>query len=124
MHEITQVQLFTLRRMALASALIKQMLKFENSSNEACDFGSELCIVSLAIWPAPENLMLLYPKPHRSQLLEGLRPTLKLSISHHWPGVSCFPSFQGLHLPLQLKLKHLVVRQQRFPGQRAFHNSI
>ncbi|KAL5475772.1 hypothetical protein EMCRGX_G025622 [Ephydatia muelleri] len=70
--------------------------------------------------------MLLYPKPHRSQLLEGLRPTLMLSISHHWPGVSCSPLPQGLHqpfLPLQLKLKDLAVRQQRCPGQRAFHGS-
>ena len=39
-HHKTQVQLFTLRRMALALALIKQMLKFENSSKDACDFGS------------------------------------------------------------------------------------
>ena len=45
----TQVQLFTLRRMALAFALIIQMLKYENSSNKACDFGSELCIISLAM---------------------------------------------------------------------------
>ena len=48
-HHKTQVQLFTLRRMALALALIKQMLKFENSSKDACDFGSELCIASLAM---------------------------------------------------------------------------
>ena len=45
----TQVQLFTLRRIALALALIKQMLKFENSSKDSCDFGSELCIASLAM---------------------------------------------------------------------------
>ena len=49
-----------------------------------------------------------------------------LSISHNWPGVSCSPSPQGLHqplLPLQLKLKDLAVRQQRCPGQLAFHDS-
>ena len=39
-HHKTQVQLFALLRMALAFALIKQMLKFENSSKDACDFGS------------------------------------------------------------------------------------
>ena len=50
-----------------------------------------------------------------------------LIISHHWPGVSCSPLPQGLHqplLPLQLKLnKDLAVRQQRCPGQWAFHGS-
>ena len=39
----------SIRRMALALALIKQMLKFENSSKDACDFRSELCIASLAM---------------------------------------------------------------------------
>ena len=27
----------------------------------------------------------LYPKPHRNQLLEGLRPTLELNTFHRWP---------------------------------------
>ena len=48
-HHKTQYQLFTLRRMALALALIKQMLKFENSSKDASDFGSELFIASIAM---------------------------------------------------------------------------
>ena len=39
----------------------------------------------------------LYPKPHRNQLLEGLRPTLELNTFHRWPGVSCSPLPQGLH---------------------------
>ena len=50
----------------------------------------------------------LYPKPHRNQLLKGLRPTLEPNTFHRWPGVSCSPLPQGLHqtlLPLQLKLK-------------------
>ena len=42
-----------------SSALIKQILKFENSSKDACDFGSELCIASLAMTCA-RNLMLLF----------------------------------------------------------------
>ena len=121
----TQVQLYTLWRMALAFVLVKQMLKLENSSKDACVFGRDLCITSLAVTCArkPEAS---YPKPHRSQLLEGLRPTLKLNTFHHWPGVSCSPLPQGLHqplLPLQLKLKDLAVRQRRCPGQRAFHDS-
>ena len=68
----------------------------------------------------------LYPKPHRNQLLEGLRPTLELNTFHRWPGVSCSPLPQGLHqtlLPLQLKLKGLAVRQRRCPGQRASQGS-
>ena len=68
----------------------------------------------------------LYPKPHRNQLLEGLRPTLELNTFHRWPGVSCSPLPQGLHQmlpPLQLKLKGLVVRQWRCPGQRASQGS-
>ena len=39
-----QVRFYTLRRMALAFALIKQMLKLENRSKEACDFGRDLWI--------------------------------------------------------------------------------
>ena len=61
----------------------------------------------------------LYPKPHRNQLLEGLRPTLELNTFHRWPGVSCSPLPQGLHqtsLPLQLKLKGLAVRQRDVQG--------
>ena len=46
-----------------------------------------------------------------------------LSTSHNWPGVSCSPLPQGLLLPLQLMLKDLAVRQQRCPGQQAFHVS-
>ena len=70
----------------------------------------------------------LYPncKPHRNQLLEGLRPTLDLNTFHRWPGVSCSPLPQGLHqklLPLQLKLNGLAVRQRRCPGQRASQGS-
>ena len=68
----------------------------------------------------------LYPKPHRNQLLEGLRPTLELNTFHRWPGVSCSPLPQGLHqtlLPLQLKLKGLAVRQRRCPGPRASQGS-
>ena len=67
-----------------------------------------------------------YPKPHRNQLLEGLRPTLELNTFHCWPGISCSPLPQGLHqtlLPLQLKLKDLAVRQRRCPGQRASQGS-
>ena len=44
----TQVRFYTLRRMALAFALIKQMLKLENSSKEACDFSRDLWIASRA----------------------------------------------------------------------------
>ena len=56
--------------MALAFALIKQMLKFENSSKDACDFGSELCIASLAMTCARKFDASLPQAP-----LEGLRPT-------------------------------------------------
>ena len=35
--------------MALTFALIKQMLKFENRSKDACDLGSDLWIASLAV---------------------------------------------------------------------------
>ena len=42
----------------------------------------------------------LYPKPHRNQLLEGLRPALELNTFHRWPGVSCSPLPQGLHQAL------------------------
>ena len=40
----------------------------------------------------------LYPKPHRNQLLEGLRPTLELNTFNRWPGVSCSPLPLGLHI--------------------------
>ena len=43
-----QVRFYTLRRMALAFALIKQMLKLENRLKEACDFGRDLWIASRA----------------------------------------------------------------------------
>ena len=33
---------YTLQRMALPFALIKQMLKLENRSKEACDFGKNI----------------------------------------------------------------------------------
>ena len=39
-----QVRFYTLQIMALAVALIKQMLKLENRSKEACDFGRDLWI--------------------------------------------------------------------------------
>ena len=35
--------------MALAFTPIKQMLKLENRSKDACDFGSDLWIASLAV---------------------------------------------------------------------------
>ena len=76
--------------MALAFALVRQMLKLAKSSKDICAFGRDLWIASLAIIE-PEILKLRYPKPHRSQLLEGLRPTLKLNTLHHWPGVSSSP---------------------------------
>ena len=76
--------------MALAFALIKQMLKLENRSKETCDFGRDLWIAATC---AKNN----DPKPHRNPLLEGLRPTLELNTWHHWPGVSCSPLPQGLH---------------------------
>ena len=46
---ITQVQFYTLWRMALAFALIKQVLKLENKSKDVCDLGSDLWIASLAV---------------------------------------------------------------------------
>ena len=47
-----QVRFYTLRRMALAFALIKQMLKLENRSKEACDFGRDLWIeVGAGLFP-------------------------------------------------------------------------
>ena len=42
-----QLRFYTLRRMALAFVLIKQMLKLENRSKDACDFGRDLWIASL-----------------------------------------------------------------------------
>ena len=45
---LTQVQFYTLRRMALAFTLLMQMLKFENKSKDVCDLGSDLWIASLA----------------------------------------------------------------------------
>ena len=50
-----QVRFYTLRRMALAFALIKQMLKLENRSKEACDFGRDLWIASRAATCAKNN---------------------------------------------------------------------
>ena len=51
-HEIhikhRQVRFYSLRRMALAFALIKQMRKLENRSKEACDIGRDLWIASRA----------------------------------------------------------------------------
>eukprot|EP00731_Ephydatia_muelleri_P023392 Em0015g975a len=99
--------------MALAFALIKQMLKLENRSKEACDFGRDLWIASRAAL-VQKTMKPLYLKPHRNQLLKGLRPTLELNTFHRWPGVSCSPLPQGLHqmlLPLQLKLKGLALQQ-------------
>ena len=61
----------------MAFTLIKQMLKSENKSKYVCDLGSDLWIASLAATCA-RNSKLLCPKPHKCQLLEGLRPTLKL----------------------------------------------
>ena len=98
------------------------MLKLENRSKEACDFGRDLWIASQAAICAKKRRSHSYRNP----LLEGLRPTLELNTWHHWPGVSCSPLPQGLHqtlLPLQLKLKGLVVRQRRCPGQRASQSS-
>ena len=63
--------------MALAFALIKQMLKLENRSKEVCDFGRDLWIASRAATCAKNAKKPLYPKPHRNPLLEGLRPTLE-----------------------------------------------
>ena len=85
--------------MALAFALIKHMLKLENRLKEACDFGRDLWIASRAASCA-KKMKPLYPKPHRNQLPEGLRPTLELKTFHRWPGVSCSPLPQGLHQPL------------------------
>ena len=45
----TQVYFYTRRMMALAFSLIKQMLKFENRSKDACDLGSDLWIACLAV---------------------------------------------------------------------------
>ena len=42
--------------MALAFALIKQMLKLENRSKEACDFGRDLWIASRAATCAKNNV--------------------------------------------------------------------
>ena len=105
----TGTVLDTLRRMALAFALIKQMLKLEKRSKEACDFGRDLWIASRAATCA-KTMKSLYPKPHRNQLLEGLRPTLELNTFHRWPGVSCSPLPQGLHqtLFMILFLFHIV----------------
>ena len=50
-----QVWFYTLRRMALAFALIKQMLKLENRSKEACDFGRDLWIASRAATCSKNN---------------------------------------------------------------------
>ena len=47
--------LYTLRRMDLAFAPIKQMLKLENRSKEACDFGRDLWIASRAATCAKNN---------------------------------------------------------------------
>ena len=47
-YNYTQVRFYTLRRMALAFALTKQMLKLENRSKDARDFGRDLWIASLA----------------------------------------------------------------------------
>ena len=60
--------------MALAFALIKQMLKLENRSKEACDFGRDLRMLDEQQL-VQKTTKPLYPKPHRNQLLEGLRPT-------------------------------------------------
>ena len=53
----------TLRRMALAFALIKQMLKLENRSKEACDFGRDLWIASRAATCAKNNVASLPQAP-------------------------------------------------------------
>ena len=79
--------------MALAFALIKQMLKLENRLKVAYDFGRDLQISSLAARKNEASL----PKLHKNQLLEGLRPTLELNTFHHWPGVSCSLLPQGLY---------------------------
>ena len=94
------------------------MLKLENRSKVACDFGRDLWIASRAATCAENNEASF----HRNPLLEGL----SVNTWYHWPGVSCSPLPQGLHqtlLPLQLKLKGLAVRQRRCPGQRAFQGS-
>ena len=99
--------------MALAFTLIKQMLKLENRSKDACNLGSDLGIASLAL-SCGRKIKASLPQP-----------TLELNTFHRWPGVFCSSLPQGLHqtlLPLQLKLKDSTVGQWRCPGQRAFQN--
>ena len=45
----------SIMRLTLAFALIKQMLKLENRSKEACDFGRDLWIASRAATCAKNN---------------------------------------------------------------------
>ena len=58
-----QVRFYTLRRIALAFALSKHMLKLENKSKDACDFGRELWIASRAATCAKKLRSLFTPSP-------------------------------------------------------------
>eukprot|EP00731_Ephydatia_muelleri_P011408 Em0006g302a len=105
--------------MALAFALIKQMLKLENRSKEACDFGRDLWIASRAATCAKNNEA-SSPQAPTARGVET-HPRAEHFSSLAW----CFLP-QGLHqtlLPLQLKLKGLAVRQRRCPGQQASQGS-
>ena len=113
-----QLQFYTLRRMALAFALIKQMLKLENRSKESCTLTGT-CGLQAEQQLVQKNNEASLPQPHKNQLLAGLRSTLELNIFHRWPGLSCSPLPQGVHqtlLPLQLKLKGVAVRQRDVQG--------
>ena len=89
----------------MAVALIKQMLKLENRLKDDCELRSDVWIVSLATCARKSEASL-------PQVPYG--PTLELRTFHHWPGVSCSLSPHGMHQPVQLKLKNLVVRQYSF----------
>ena len=74
----------------------------------------------------PGSLMLLFPEPHRSQLLEVWNYSIAkrfasltfmhmVFLAHH-----CTPTVAPASA---IKLNYLAFRQNKYPGQRAFQNS-
>ena len=74
--------------MALTFALIKQMLKFENRSKDACDLGSDLWIASLAVTCARNTNASLPQAPYESTA-RGVETYALVIIGLVFPALRC-----------------------------------